>query len=154
MTGSSNKQSRVGRPACLALRTDPSGNTSLLRILKSWTPGLSLWLYVKIQKNYNSFVIRNKAFNYSPKPTPPHPTMWNACKINNQAIWLTLHIRHNHPMLWLWHETLQFHVCSEMKKAIYLDFVTCRYKMISLPFEKLSANSISNILSLDKFWNL
>lgn len=35
-----------------------------------------------------------------------------------------------------------------MKKAIYLDFVTCRYKMISLPFEKLSANSISNIFKL------
>lgn len=35
MTGSLNKQSLVGRPACRALRTDPSGNTSFLRILKS-----------------------------------------------------------------------------------------------------------------------
>lgn len=45
MTGSLNKQSRVGRPASRALRTDPSGSTSFLRILKSWFPGLSLQSY-------------------------------------------------------------------------------------------------------------
>lgn len=42
ITGSSNKQSRVGWPAYLALKTDPSGSTSFFRILKSWFPGLSL----------------------------------------------------------------------------------------------------------------
>uniref|UniRef100_A0A7C9DXD1 Uncharacterized protein n=1 Tax=Opuntia streptacantha TaxID=393608 RepID=A0A7C9DXD1_OPUST len=35
ITGSLNKQSRVGRPAYLALRIEPSGKTSFLRILKS-----------------------------------------------------------------------------------------------------------------------
>lgn len=42
MTGSRNKQSRVGRPAYLALSTDPSGSASFLRTLKSCSPGLSL----------------------------------------------------------------------------------------------------------------
>lgn len=42
MTGSLNKQSRVGRPARLALRIYPSGSTSFLSSLKSCIPGLSL----------------------------------------------------------------------------------------------------------------
>lgn len=42
ITGSSNKQSRDGRPGYLALRTDPSASTSFLSTLKSWWPGLSL----------------------------------------------------------------------------------------------------------------
>jgi hypothetical protein len=42
MTGSLNRQSRVGRPACFVLRIKPSGRTSFLRTLKSCIPGLSL----------------------------------------------------------------------------------------------------------------
>lgn len=62
ITVSTNKQSRVGRPAYLARNIEPSGSTNFLSMSKSCIPGLSLYYFrIKTRK------LPAKVFNFKSK---------------------------------------------------------------------------------------